>query len=312
MNVHEKYGPIPPDRDAFKRQCRLLQCWYRVEVLKIKECGPWQPNANCVGSSLLNAESSGANFMSRAAFEYAKERVADKQQNADLTIDEFRLFNNMLSSMPMCFNLFSDFRVAIQSGDSNANHILTSIFSTSPISRVTDVVVEMIPQPISDYIDDKTAWDAAVFYTDADGKQGLASIETKYTDKLGANRASKQRKKFDVAERLGIFTEKGLDHYASHGFDQVARNLLLTLAYADKHQLSHAKNYVLSPADDREAPAAVAQLRERLSQKYADSIELLSLETVVERGLQVAGPTLAEHLKRFHRRYLDFSQIAHL
>jgi hypothetical protein len=312
MTNSHKYGPLPQDPHPKTRRYRLLQSWYRVEVLGIPECGPWRKGEQAVGSSLVHGEATGANFLSPAAFAYAKERVADKAANPSLTIDEFRLFNNMLSSMPMCFNLFADFRAGVKAGCPNCTAVLATIFGTSPISRVVEVAVEMIPQPVSDYIDDKTAWDAAILYVDDKGASGLASIETKYTDKLGGNTATKQGKKFDFAREHEVFTAEGLKWYEEHGFDQVARNLLLTLAYAHKHGLASARNYVLAPKDDEEAPTAVSQLKARLAPQFEDRIELLPLETVVERGLSCADAFFADHLNRFRRRYLDLDQIAHL
>jgi hypothetical protein len=312
MLTPDRYGPLPKDANRFKRRCRLLQSWYRVEILKIAQCGPWRPGGQVVGSSLVDGEVSGANFISPEAFAYAKQRVEDKKDNPDLTIEEFRLFNNMLSSMPMCFNLFADFRVAIQKRVAAARDVLASMFSSSPIHAIDEVVVEMIPRPTHLYIDDKTAWDAAIFYADPAGKPGLVSIETKYTDKLGGNKASKQDRKFELARQLEVFTPDGLSWHRDNGFDQVARNLLLTLAYADRHALAHAKNYVMAPKDDTEAPKAVSQLRARLAPRYRDCIETLPLETAVERGLKRADDALGSHLQRFRQRYLDFSQIAHL
>jgi hypothetical protein len=312
MNINDRYGPLPHDPDEVTRRCRLLQSWYRVEVLKIEKCGPWRLGENLVGSSLVDGEVSGANFISPEAFAYAKQRVADKEKNTNLTIDEFRLFNNMLSSMPMCFNLFADFRAAAKAGWANCTQVLRTIFDTSRIHRVDDVVVEEIPCHISEYIDDKTGLDAAIFYVDSDGGKGLASIETKYTDKLGTNRASKEDKKLKLAEDLGLFCGDALQWYKEHHFDQVARNLLLTLAYQRNHGLAHAKNYVLAPKCDHEGLKAVSELKGRLAPQYEDSIELLPLETVVERGLTCADGFFTDHLNRFQRRYLDFSQIANL
>jgi len=312
MPINNKYGPLPHDAHLFTRRCRLLQSWYRVEVLKIIECGPWRPTGRPVGSSLVGGEVSGANFISPEAFAYAKQRVADKKDNPDLTIDDFRLFNNMLSSMPMCFNLFADFRATVRTGRSAGRDVLAAIFTSSPIHSIDDVIVEMIPRPTHLYIDDKTAWDAAIFYTDPTGQKGLASIETKYTDKLGGNRASKEGRKLDLARKLEVFNRSGLQWYTENGFDQVARNLLLTLAYAGRHALAHARNYVLALQDDDEAAEAVAQFKTRLAPCYQDKIEILPLETVVERGLACAHDRFAAHLSRFHQRYLDFSQIAHL
>jgi hypothetical protein len=229
-----------------------------------------------------------------------------------ISIDEFRLFNNMLSSMPMCFNLFADFRAAVQERHIACVDVLAAIFKTSPISLVDDIVVEMIPQPTCEYIDDKTAWDAAILYQDDRGGKGLASIETKYTDKLGSNQASKEDKKLKLAEELGLFGDGWLEWYGPHHFNQVARNLLLTLAYQRKHGIAHAIDYVLAPEADEEALRVVNELKSRLSSKYQTSIEMLPLEVAVKRGLACSDEFFTEHLNRFWQRYLDLSQIDRL
>lgn len=312
MNQQDRYGPLPQDRDAWTRKCRLLQSWYRVEVLGIEVCGPWRVGGDLVGSTLIDGETTGANFISEQAFAYAQQRVIDKVSNPAMTLDAYRLFNNMLSSMPMCFNLFSDLRHGVQQGDADATPVIRAMFDTSPIKQVDEVVVEMIPTPVDHYINDKSAWDAAVLYRDAEDRPGLASVETKYTDKLGKNTASRRDFQIEVAQRLGVFTPSGLDGYRANGFDQAARNLLLTLAYAERHGLKHAKNYVLAPEGDKEGPRAVEAIRARLKPEHRGDIEFVSLENVVERGLEHAGETLAKTLQAFHRRYLDFSRIAHL
>jgi hypothetical protein len=310
--MENRYGPQPNDASPFMRKCRLLQSWYRVEVLREPACGPWRPGGRIVGSTLVNGETSGSNFLGAAAFAYAKEKVAEKASNPDLTIDEHRLFNNMLSSHPMCFNLFADLRAGVQRCCTNATAVLRAVFPESSIVQVASVEVEMVPRPTSQYIDDKTGFDAAVLFTDGQGRPGLASIETKYTDKLGNNTATKQDRKFHLADDLGLLTPEGCRWYATQGFDQVARNLLLTLAYARRHGLHSAINYVLAPQEDQESQAVVATLQARLAEAFSHRIVWLPLEMVVQRGLAVADAPLAEHLRQFHRRYLAFDQIRHL
>ena len=209
MNAIECYGPQYKGDNDLTRRCRLLQSWYRVEVLGQEECGPWSAGRRVVGNVVVDGERTGANFLSPAAFACAKEKVEEKRSNPDLTIDEYRLFNNMLSSMPMCFNLFSDLRAGVIAGKPDATAVLRGMFRESPIGTVESVEVEMIPRPTKDYIDDRTAFDAAVLFRDEAGATGIATIETKYTDKLGGNRASRERRKFALAEELGLFTREG-------------------------------------------------------------------------------------------------------
>ena len=86
----------------------------------------------------------------------------------------------------------------------------------------------------------------------------------------------------------------------------------MTLAYARKHDLQYASDYVLAPGEDKEGLRAVESLRERLAPVYRDRIIWLPLERAVDRALKVAKGSFADHLQRFRRRYLDFSEIAGL
>lgn len=312
MDATRRYGPLPKDSSRLKRKCRLLQSWYRFERLREPDCGPWREGQRPVGSTLVDGERTGSNFLSPAAFACAQEKVAEKATNPDLTLDAYRLFNNMLSSMPMCFNLFADLREGVNAGFPAAWRVLAAIFAESPIAAVDAVEVEMLPRPTERYIDDKTAFDAAVTFRDVSGPAGIATIETKYTDRLGGNRAGREERKFALARELDLFTPDGAAWHREHGFDQVARNLLLTLAYAHVEGLAHATNYVLGPAEDGEAPRAVQSLRGRLAPAFRDAILWLPLEQAVERGLAAADGFFADHLERFRARYLDFGQVEHL
>jgi len=247
------------------------------------------------------------NFISRNAFVYAMQKVQEKRDNPDLTIDPYRLFNNMLSSMPMCFNLFSDLRSGVEAGDDNAQAVLREMLQESAIGVVERVEIEMIPRPTTDYIDDLTAFDAAVLFRDRDNHAGLASIETKYTDSLGSNRAHREDRKHALADELDLLTADGARWYREHGFDQIARNLLLTLAYAERHARPNSINYVVALKEDRRAQDDLDALRDRLSVAYRDRIRWLPLQDIVDRGLRVAHGSNLSVLHRFRQRYLDVS-----
>ncbi|MCK4565289.1 MAG: hypothetical protein KAU94_11520, partial [Verrucomicrobia bacterium] len=115
-------GPQSKSGNAMTAKYRLLQSKYRAEVLKEDYGhGPHKNSTSHYGNMLTSGEETGSNFISDAAFEFAKEKVLQKQHNKSLTIDEFRLFNNMLSSMPMCFNLFSDLRALLREDPAEAS-----------------------------------------------------------------------------------------------------------------------------------------------------------------------------------------------
>lgn len=96
------------DVDARRRNYRRLQSWYRHEVLGQVECGTDARKGRSVGSMLTDAAVDGdprLNFLAPSRFsgeilEYVVQRVPQVfEENGSL--DEHRLYHNMLSSMPL-------------------------------------------------------------------------------------------------------------------------------------------------------------------------------------------------------------------
>jgi hypothetical protein len=76
------------------------------------------------------AKISGANMLTRAAYDAALARVASPEPHQMLTTD--RLWADLLSSMPLCFNLLGDL-AAVRSGASRA---VRAWFPDAPEGRV--------------------------------------------------------------------------------------------------------------------------------------------------------------------------------
>ena len=292
------YGdPIGSDGEQ-RHLARLRQAIWRVDTLGIEACQPRvrrDGSVVCVGSELPHTEGPAAgrpNFLSDAAFDYATARLADSRDSrSGLTILEPRLRFNMLSSQPMCFNLFADLRALIATGDALGAAAVRAMFPGTEVRSVEEIVVEAVPTPITAYLGDKTGWDAAIWIN---GGTGLITIETKYTDPLDTAaplRANPRRAQ--VATELGLFSPQGWDFYTELGerrdariqvgntrrhalgkpplpvgggpdFDQMGRNLLLTAQYRAVNGLDTADNYVLAPAFDGHVPGLVATTAARL------------------------------------------------
>ena len=90
---------------------------------------------------------SGKNFLMKETFEYAKERVANKRENK--TIDGFRLFNNLLSSQPMAFNLFYPLMLLLKQDPAVVTLAVRSVFRNFPVFEVTEIGLEFIPTPMT-------------------------------------------------------------------------------------------------------------------------------------------------------------------
>ena len=66
-----------------------------------------------------------------------------------------------------------------------------SVFRNYPVFEVTEIGLEFIPTPIENYTNDKSAMDAYIRFVDNKGGKHIIAIETKYTDVLGVNEASR-------------------------------------------------------------------------------------------------------------------------
>ena len=114
---------------------------------------------------LVDGDKTGKNFVNEFTFNYAKGRVEKKQLHE--TIDEYRLFNNMLSSQPMAFNLFCPFIQMLEQGRGDiVSKIFQNIFPDKYISEVSKVGLEYLETKIENYLNDNTAMDAIVRYKD--------------------------------------------------------------------------------------------------------------------------------------------------
>jgi hypothetical protein len=109
--IESIYGKQSSSDNSFTAKARLLQSMWRVENGLQIGIGPNKGSidkktghSTYYGNMILEGEKNGNNFFYPQTFEYAKRRVKEKMK--DETIDDYRLYNNLLSSMPMAFNLF--------------------------------------------------------------------------------------------------------------------------------------------------------------------------------------------------------------
>ena len=291
----------------FVGKCRLQQSKYRAEVLN--EPFGYGPNKNSpdkYGNMLVDGEKTGTNFITKNAYQFAKQKVLDKQINKNLTIDEYRLFNNMLSSMPMCFNLFADLRQMLLDNRNETSRIIKHLFQEiNWIGKVNYIDVEFIPTPINEYTNDKSAFDAMLIVEDINGNKGLISIETKYTDLLGSNSSSDSKTKNEILLKEKIYDNELTIFLAKNGYQQIHRNYLLTYIYAKKNKFKHFVNIVLSPSEDDISQNEIDTMKKHMMKNH-DTILKISLEKFVDRGIKCDNKEVSKIMEDFNNRYLKF------
>lgn len=297
----------------FRNMCREQQGMFREMIGEPMGVGPWRSSSKKQISMLVNGEKTGKNFVDKYTFNYAKSRV--KNLKAHETIDEYRLFNNMLSSQPMAFNLFCPFMRMLEEGkDRIVTSVFKAIFPDMHIAEVTEVGLEYLHTDIKNYLNDCTAMDAIVRYKDTEGKTAFIAIETKYTDVLGENTSNKERAQDRYREwikRIGMFKTETESKLLSgeKTVTQIYRNFLLTECYGIVEGANRCYSVVLAPAQHPTTQQEVASLKYELLPEYQYKISSVTLENFARIALKTCPKENRFPFWYFIKRYLSLSPI---
>lgn len=311
--IEALYGPQSSGDNPFTAKARLLQSVYRVECgERFMGIGPNEKskdkkgNPTYYGNMLANGQSSGKNFFFKETFEYALKRV--KEKKPEETIGEYRLFNNLLSSMPMAFNLFHLLMMIKEKHPNLLNQMIRDLFPVLPVYQVDDILIEFIPTPTNQYTNDKSAMDAAILFSDQERNSYIIAIETKYTDSLGLNLANDNTLKYKAAIDSGLFSDEGLEHI-NKGCTQIYRNFLLTEKYRMVHKLKDSWSIVLAPKNHPTTNGEIESLLHLLKPEYQYKLRKYSLEDFVSAMGKTCPVAFQDWLEQFFDRYLNFEKI---
>ena len=302
------YGNQCESDNVFTKKARLLQSIYRVEIGEEEGFGPTKASKQKYGNMISGGEMSGKNFLMKETFEYAKERVANKGENE--TIDGFRLFNNLLSSQPMAFNLFHPLIDLLKQDPDKVTLAIKSVFMNIPISDVTEIGLEFIPTPIENYTKDKSAMDAYIKFIDGKGGKHIIAIETKYTDVLGVNEASHCNDQKQMLIDTDMFNSE-FEELLKEGkvkLTQIYRNLLLTERYRIVEKLKDSYSVVLSPKEHPSTEREISSVTVHLKPEYAYKLSAVTLEDFVDAVIQHLPEYYAQAYEKFRGRYLEFGK----
>jgi hypothetical protein len=284
-----------------RRRFRALQSWYRETQLGV-EPGQHDRHPQLVGSMLPKERAlDGLNFLHPQIASYVEQRIREVRK-ANGTLDEDRLRRNMLSSMPLCFNLFGAFRAKRPA----AARVLSAVLRLD-IDTIDQVMVEHAPPASKAVLGDRTAFDAFLAYTTSTGSKGFLGVETKYTEPFSPKAHRPAYYEANPAYHWAGFRPGAGHRLGRRATNQLWRNTLLAAATrrSDRYASGHA--LVIAGRDDTAAWKAVAAVRTELENPNA-MLRSVSLERLVEQcQLQ---RSLADWATRFRRRYLDLSPIA--
>ena len=164
---------------VFSSRARLLQSIWRVEHLQLEEMGASE-KGNYFGNYLPIeiAKQKGLNFLNETILKTVQDTIQNKE--AGSLIMEPRIWNNMLSSQPLCFNLFAELKENL----TLASDLFSTLFPDR-VSEVLEIKFEYSPgKNDPKYLNDGTAFDVFCIYKTCDQKRGFIGIEVKYAENM--------------------------------------------------------------------------------------------------------------------------------
>ncbi len=298
---------IAPGDAHFTARMRLHQSWYRSNVLGI----PPGKNPHADGridGNILGHESDegGSNFLNREIREYAFRR---RRENPG-KIEPDRLRFNLLSSQPMCFNLFAPLHCRKEF----AARLIGDLPGAPKDIREASVIVEYAPTK-KWHLGDETSFDAFVEYRRSDGREGFIGIETKLTEPFSGKEY--KFKKYSLWQsawgRWWIGgTEKDFENIR---FNQLWRNHLLAWSMIKGHGSEDLHLYdegfcaVVHHEQDEDCTEAIAEYAKHLSPVGRETFLDWPLSTLIGtwRGL-VEDPNDRKWIEDFSLRYLELEK----
>ncbi|RZL20395.1 MAG: hypothetical protein EOO89_00380, partial [Pedobacter sp.] len=246
----------PQDTD-FSSFARLLQSKWRQE-----KGYPALQYGNFIDADF--AKVSKVNFLTTNI----QELVSKEIQNAKISgglIGQPRIWNNLLSSQPLCFNLFGELHYNLEL----ATEYFQRLFPNR-IDKVTAVKFEYSPgRGDKNYLGDHSAFDVFVEYTKGE-QRGFIGIEVKYAESLREETKIKAEKNYKeryatVTEESGIFLKNSVSFLRQPPLSQIWRDHLLSIATKNQDNYDSGLFVFLFPSGNTHCQAGVDSYRKYLA-----------------------------------------------
>lgn len=295
---HDAY--VKSDGRGFRRKARVLQSIWREENGYPIGLHRGRP----LGSRLAMpwARESLKNYLTDTIRAVVRDEVLDRSRSAGKLYARPRIFNDLLSSQPLCFNLFAELKQDLE--------LASAVFQNLTRKRsaqVTGIEFEHSPgRGDPRYTGDNSAFDVYVTFKTPQGKRGFIGIEVKYHENL-QGRAARHRARYDeVANAMGCFQPETAPLLRQQPLQQIWRDHLLAGAHLHADKLDDGLFAFLYPKGNSHCGEAIEGYRACLSGEHTFAV--WTLEDVLAA---IRQHSTADWSTFVYDRYLNFSKLGH-
>lgn len=292
------------DGCGFRRRARILQSIWRDE--QGYEMG--KNGGEGLGSRLPMpwAQDTLGNYLTDAIRDVVVAEVLSPQRDPEKLYAKPRIFNDLLSSQPLAFNLFGELQHDLDLGSR-----LIEGMTDGRFRRLVKVDFEHSPKRRNPkYTGDRTAFDVFLICEGANQSRAFIGIEVKYHENLAGkaeerDQRSNHHNHYDeITDAMGCFAAESGAELKKAPSRQIWRDHLLAGSLLQAHDYDDGIFVFLYPKDNLHCLSAIDKYRSCLMDEK--TLAVRTLESVVA---QLRRHSDAAWINSFYDRYLDFSKI---
>lgn len=267
-NLLDRFGTIPNEQGQ-KKRIRIHQGWWRMNILNERP-GQHPKNSNDnVCNTILNGEQTKKNFLTENSSKAVDLTLQERQDEDAGLMEQDRLFNNLLSSQPLCFNFFGELMADTDFG-------LRVLQTWWPdLTELKRVIFEFAPK--ERFTNDNSAFDIA-FEVAVGNKSGLIGLECKYTDTFSSTEYDKPAYK-DIFEKSISFSAN-YDSLKTSKYNQLFRNQLIAEGLIQNNKYDFVRTGLFCYEQDSSAIETGQELQQMLTKP--DSFQIITYRNFIE------------------------------
>lgn len=242
-----------------------------------------------------------ANYLTDTIRDVVRAEVINRSALSGQLYKEPRIFNDLLSSQPLCFNAFGELQQDIEL----ASRVVGGLTGEAD-AKVTAVRFEYSPgRGDSEFIGDHSAFDVFIEY-DCGSRHQFLGIEVKYVENMAQSPARFRQRYAEVAQKMGCFQEERQSELRLAPLEQIWRDHLLagSLVGHPGGRFDGGVFVVLYPEGNDAVARAITRYRECLLDDRTFSVWTL------ERYLAVVHSNGGKWAAAVEERYLSQQTVA--
>jgi hypothetical protein len=300
-----RHKALVPTDNRFRAAARLLQAlWREDRELPIGSYVDAEGKRVRLGSRITEAAGKrGANLLTPEIAALVRRECVYRELGAMIEVD--RLRGNLLSSMPLTFNIFAPLKFDLR----QAARLVAAMFP-GLMTEVRAIKFEHSPgRGSAVYTRDYSAVDLCIYGLNAVGRRVMIGWEIKYSESTfepTPNRISDRQ--LQITANSGLYREAEDPGLFLYPHQQLTRELNLCQSILDHGDVDIAVFVLASPRLNHLTQAMGETFGALLNppQDGRVSFASVTLERVLEALVSIG---MVHHAQALHRRYFDFHQV---